>query len=49
VRFGGATLTVESIRGTRIKKVKIRQDKPFELPEIPADGAAPAAGPERRA
>jgi CBS domain containing-hemolysin-like protein len=48
VRIGPATLTVESVRGNRIKKVKIRQEKPFELPEVPADGPPKTAEPERR-
>ncbi len=49
VKIGSATLTVESVRGTRIKKVRIHQEEPFALPDVPANGAAPAPEPERKA
>ena len=35
--LGGAELRVEAVQGTRIKKVRIRSETPFEIPE-PAHG-----------
>ena len=34
VRVGGAVIKVEAVRGTRIKKVRIRSESPFEIPEV---------------
>ena len=33
LKLGGAELRVEAVQGTRIKKVRIRSDAPFEIPE----------------
>ncbi len=33
LKLGNATLRVEAVQGTRIKKVRIRSDTPFQIPE----------------
>jgi hypothetical protein len=33
LRLGNAELRVEAVQGTRIKKVRIRSETPFQIPE----------------
>ena len=51
LNIGNATLKVEAVRGTRIKKVRIHSDQPFEIPEAPpaqpALSSAPGVPPQR--
>jgi CBS domain containing-hemolysin-like protein len=39
LKLGNAELRVEAVQGTRIKKVRIRSEAPFEVPH-PAEGEA---------
>ncbi len=46
LKMGTATLRVESVRGTRIKKVRIHSDQPFEIPAPGQQQAALTSTPE---
>ena len=37
LKLGNADLRVEAVQGTRIKKVRIRSDTPFQIPEVSQD------------
>jgi len=46
LNIGTATLRVESVRGTRIKKVRIHSEQPFEIPAPEQQQAALTSTPE---
>jgi len=45
LKLGSATLRVEAVQGTRIKKVRIRSETPFQIPEPSARQAALSSSP----
>ena len=45
LKLGSATLRVEAVQGTRIKKVRIRSETPFQIPEPSAGQAALSSSP----
>jgi putative hemolysin len=47
LRLGNAELRVEAVQGTRIKKVRIRSDTPFQIPEVSHDEPSLSSTPER--
>ncbi len=46
LKIGAATLRVESVRGTRIKKVRLHSDQPFDIPAPEQQQAALTSTPE---
>jgi putative hemolysin len=47
LRLGNAELRVEAVQGTRIKKVRIRSDTPFQIPAVSHDEPSLSTSPER--
>jgi CBS domain containing-hemolysin-like protein len=47
LRLGDSELRVEAVQGTRIKKVRIRSDTPFEIPEASTEEPTLSSTPER--
>ncbi|MEO6798021.1 MAG: hemolysin family protein [Candidatus Dormibacter sp.] len=47
LHIGDAELRVEAVQGTRIKKVRIRSDTPFQIPEASVEEPTLSATPER--
>jgi magnesium and cobalt exporter, CNNM family len=46
LKLGNAELRVEAVQGTRIKKVRIRSDTPFEIPEVSHDEPTLSSTPQ---
>jgi CBS domain containing-hemolysin-like protein len=46
LRLGSAELRVEAVQGTRIKKVRIRSDIPFQIPEADQGQATLSSSPQ---
>jgi CBS domain containing-hemolysin-like protein len=47
LQLGNAELRVEGVQGTRIKKVRIRSETPFEIPHPSAEEPTLSTSPER--
>ena len=46
LKLGTATLRVEAVQGTRIKKVRIRSETPFQIPEANQGQATLSTSPQ---
>jgi len=46
LKLGNATLRVEAVQGTRIKKVRIRSETPFQIPEANQGQATLSTSPQ---
>ena len=47
LKLGTAELRVEAVQGTRIKKVRIKSQTPFEIPEVSKEEPSLSSTPER--
>jgi len=47
LKLGNAELRVEAVQGTRIKKVRIKSQTPFEIPEVSKEEPSLSSTPER--
>jgi hypothetical protein len=46
LKLGNAELRVEAVQGTRIKKVRIRSETPFQIPEASQGQATLSSSPQ---